>query len=78
MEPNGVIEAQLTQIAEDVAEIKEIISGNGDPSKGMIVRLDRLEQADSRRSWLTRTAVATSLAALASVIVAAIAFVWSH
>ncbi len=41
---------QLKYISEDVKVIKEIVTGNGDPSKGFVVRLDRLEQqAQSNR-----------------------------
>ncbi len=43
------LKEQMKSVSEDVRTIKSIMTGNGDPSKGFIVRLDRLEQ--DKRFW---------------------------
>ncbi len=64
---------QLKYISEDVKTIKTIITGNGDPAKGFVVRLDRLEQqAQSRNKWLDRI-----VSAIVAALVAA-GFSWFH
>lgn len=62
------LEQKLSQIAEDVSEIKEILTGNGEPSKGLIVRFDRIEQSQKRASWLAKTAIGASVVAILAVI----------
>lgn len=54
-----VIAEKLDQIAEKIDKIDTILTGNGDPSKGLIVRMDRLEQVESRRKWQIRTLAAS-------------------
>jgi len=46
---------RLKRIEADVKTIKILLTGNGNPSKGIIVRLDRLEQTARVRRWLNRT-----------------------
>lgn len=41
----------LKQLSGDVRYLKMIITGNGDPSKGVIVRLDRIEQHGRMVAW---------------------------
>lgn len=41
--------AAVARIEEDVKLLKHHITGNGTPDRGLIVRLDRLEQRDSDR-----------------------------
>lgn len=36
---------QLQEIKEDVSTIKELLTGNGTPHKGLLIRVDRLEQS---------------------------------
>lgn len=55
---------QLDRIEKEVAAIKHLLTGNGTPEHGMIVRVDRLEQSDRNRSWWTRTAAAAGVTAL--------------
>lgn len=55
---------------EDIADIKELLTGNGDPSKGIIVRVDRLEQKGESTTWWTR-------AALGGVVGSIITAIWS-
>jgi hypothetical protein len=45
-------------ILEEVKTIKVILIGNGDPSKGVVVRLDRLEQREQARVWTIRAIAA--------------------
>lgn len=47
-ELSGKIELILSNQAEvkdDVTTVKKILTGNGDPTKGLIVRFDRVEQS---------------------------------
>ena len=39
-----VLATQIEQIQKDVALILKHITGNGNPDKGLIVRMDRIEQ----------------------------------
>lgn len=36
---------RLDALKERVEDVAEVVTGNGDPSKGLIVRLDRVEQS---------------------------------
>jgi hypothetical protein len=47
--------------------LREVMFGNGEPWKGIVVRVDRLEQSHERRVWLTRTALAASVSALVGI-----------
>jgi hypothetical protein len=63
------IRADLRAIRDDVAEIRKTVCGTAaDPAKGLIVRVDRLEQTDKRRTWWTRSAVGASIASLVAVV----------
>lgn len=53
--------SDIQQLCKDVTFIKEWITGNGDPSKGMIVRMDRLEQTEAKRSLYVGTAVVAAI-----------------
>lgn len=49
-------ETSLLQLIHDkVEKIEKILTGNGEPEKGMIIRLDRLEVKAKRASWLFAT-----------------------
>lgn len=67
-EMDKLLKQQVDAIHVTVEEIKELLTGNGDPSKGVIVRLDRLEQSEKGRAWRVRTAILVSLTAFASVV----------
>lgn len=58
----------LKQISDDVRTIKYLLTGNGESHKGLVVRVDRLEQTEKRRGW-------TMKATLGAMIVAAVAAV---
>lgn len=55
-------------IYDEVVTIKELLTGNGEPSKGLIVRVDRLEQAEQKRGvWVGAAVVAGVGAAVTTV-----------
>jgi hypothetical protein len=68
------IEDKLTQVQKDLYMVKVIVAGNGDPSKSLVLRFDRLEQAAARRAWLVNTALGASI----SSIIGVIAFLIKH
>lgn len=44
--------------------LTELLTGNGEPSKGLVVRVDRLEQSEERQRWWVGTAVGSAAAAV--------------
>ena len=46
------IRLQVKEIDRKVDRIMEAIYGNGEPEKGFIVRMDRLEQAKTALLWV--------------------------
>lgn len=47
------------EVREDLTSVKEILTGNGDPSKGLIVRFDRVEQGwMGHKNFTTKMALA--------------------
>ena len=51
-------------IAADVKECRKILAGTPEkPASGMVVRLDRLEQSEKRRSKLTWSAAGAAVVA---------------
>ena len=65
------IKIQLEHVIDTVDKIEKLLTGNGDPSKGLVVRVDRLEQTDSRRRWQIRTLAASFLGG-------AVSWVWKN
>lgn len=64
----GQIEIQLSQLLMQLSQVTTLLQGtNGQP--GIVVRLDRLEQSEGRRSKLLWLAVGAALAALAKSLV---------
>lgn len=61
----------LSAIYEKVCKLEYLLTGNGDPSKGMIVRFDRLEQAHKfwrKLAWVLFGAIVAPEIVLASII----------
>lgn len=54
--------AEETRLIEDVSIIRRHIDGGDKPETGMIVRLDRLEQKDTRRERWTAAAIVAIVA----------------
>lgn len=69
MPDSAETKAKLHDIAEDVKTVLKILNGNGDPSKGLVVRVDRLEQSESRRNWLSRSAIGACIVGIITMIV---------
>lgn len=59
--------ANIDLILEKVDTIGKLITGNGSPEKGIIVRLDRIETKIHRADWIVKTlffVVATGVCSL--------------
>lgn len=63
---NEVLAEKIDRLGEDVVVVKELLTGNGEPSKGLVVRVDRLEQVESRRKWTVRAIAGTLMSLIAS------------
>lgn len=55
---------ECSHVRDKVDEIHRILTGASEPSRGVVVRLDRLEQSESRRNFWTTTAVGAALTAI--------------
>lgn len=69
MENIDLILRKLDELNKKIERLSDYIDGNGSPERGIIVRLDRLEQSEQKRSWLLKTTIAAALGALASSII---------
>jgi hypothetical protein len=58
---------KIEQIEKDIYLIKVIVAGNGDSSKSLVVRFDRMEQAHERSNWLVRTALGASISSIVGI-----------
>jgi hypothetical protein len=65
----AMLAARLDPLAKDVEKLAVLVEGNGHPERGLIVRLDRLEQNESRRNWWVKASLAASISALVGVLV---------
>jgi hypothetical protein len=57
-----LIKDKLDTMQDDITLIKKILTGNGSPESGVIVRLDRIEQIQKRKTkvfWTTLAAAIT-------------------
>lgn len=73
---------RLDYIAETVAKIDAAINGpEGQPERGIIIRLDRVERSNKsaleRQKWIARTALGAIVAALVPYAKAAIAWAFT-
>lgn len=57
-------DCECSHVRDKVDEIHRILTGASEPSRGVVVRLDRLEQSESRRNFWTTTAVGAALTAI--------------
>jgi hypothetical protein len=77
------MEERYAHIESKLEKMNVLLTGNGTPEKGLIIRVDRLErsnvddlelrvdrleQTDSRRTWLLRSAVVAAIAAFCSTV----------
>lgn len=64
-EPNNRdIMARIDQLDQRFERVESFITGDRDPEKGIIVRLDRIEQNHENRKWWTQTAVGAGLTSM--------------
>lgn len=54
---------RLTDTAVKVNTLHRIVTGESEPERGMVVRLDRLEQARKNATWIGRTAMGAAITA---------------
>lgn len=57
---------EIKYVRDDVKTVKELLTGNGTPEKGIIVRLDRVEVAQKRYKFVIATLFAAFATAAAS------------
>ena len=55
------LHTELKLIKDQLKVITHLLQGNGDPSKGIIVRLDRIEQQSKRWSWLLKATAGAAI-----------------
>ena len=51
----------IRPMREDVKLVKHLLTGNGEPEKGVVLRLDRLEQTEKSRGKVIWTAITTAV-----------------
>jgi hypothetical protein len=51
----GSLCQRLDGVSEKVSRIDLILTGNGDPKKGMVVRFDRVEEKIRKVTWVAKT-----------------------
>lgn len=61
----AVLRAQLDATTTSLGGIEHKLNGNG--TEGLVVRVDRLEQSDKKRSFIANTAVGAAVVALVGV-----------
>ena len=65
-------ETQLGRIERKLDTLCKILTGNSNPSVGLVVRFDRVEQAQKRVRWVFRSIVGALVIAGIAGIVAAV------
>lgn len=58
------IMARLEEIGTKLDRIERFVTGDHEPEKGLLVRIDRIEQAEITRKWWTQTAVGAAITAI--------------
>jgi hypothetical protein len=59
---------QLDRIEADVRDMKFILTGNGNPEKGLIVRINRIERDAIRHLWWSRSALGAAITVIVGAI----------
>lgn len=68
--------ATLEQIDERTSRLDHILTGNGEPDRGLIVRIDRIEQRERGREERANEVRTVAYGALGTAVVAAAGFAW--
>ena len=50
----GIIRDELEPVREQIANLSHLITGNGTPERGIVIRVDRLEQSHHAMSWFQK------------------------
>ena len=50
----AVITYELRQINAEIAKLSKLLTGNGNPESGLVVRMDRIEQNERQRGWIAK------------------------
>lgn len=56
----GTLDVKLSEIQKDVTTCQKLLSGNGDPEKGLVVQVDRIKQTlatQKKFTWAFLTAI---------------------
>jgi len=59
-----VVSEAIEPLREDVKLIKHLLTGNGAPEKGVLMRMDRLEQIEKSRAKAVWAAITAAIGAL--------------
>ena len=62
------ITESLSAVSKRVETMNHLLTGNGDPKSGLIVRFDRLEQCQERRQFQLKAAITASITAIVTAI----------
>lgn len=62
-------QTQLDRIESTISDIKVILTGNSKPERGLIIRVDRLEQIQRRGVWFIRLVIGAVVVAVAYAVV---------
>ncbi len=57
------LDERLEQVQKSQQTLNHILTGNGTPEKGIVTRVDRLEQSEHRREAWSKTAITTAAGA---------------
>lgn len=59
-----MIQEQVDRIEKKIDKLDNLLTGNGEPHKGIVVRLDRVEQREESRNKWTWIVLGASITAL--------------
>lgn len=62
------LDERLEQVQHSQQTLNHMLTGNGSPEKGVIMRVDRLEQSEKRREAWSKTAITTAAGAAVAAI----------
>jgi hypothetical protein len=63
------LDQRIIHMVKKMDSINELLTGNGNPERGLIIRVDRLEQNESRRVWVLRATVTACVGAIVATII---------
>ncbi len=57
---------ELAPLRQEIEQTRKLLTGNGNPEKGLIVRVDRIEQSEKSKTYWFRTITVLVITALLS------------